>query len=909
MKVTSLKKERGLGLATFLVALLTASLCFIPFMLMHDGYFIFFGDFNVQQIPFYQSCHEAVRSGNIFWSSTTDLGANFIGSYSFYLLGSPFFWVTLLFPNNFVPYLLGPLLILKFAFAALTAYLYIRRFTKAPQAAMLGGLLYAFSGFSVYNIFFNHFHEVIIVFPLLLLGVELFCAEKRHGVLALTVFAAAFINYFFFFGMVVFVIIYYLIKMLSGCWKFSFGRFLLMMFECVLGLAMSAALLLPALGAILGNGRITEFLTGWGGILYGKESIYGNIIQCFFFPPDLPAKPVFFPEADVKWSSLGGWLPLMGMTGVFTWMQGKRGHWLRRVIGVMIFMALVPVLNSAFYALNAAYYARWFYMPILMMALSTAMSIEDREVNWWSAYRWCLFITLGITLVVALFPAKNDGGNITLGLYTQSEDGVYLFRFIITAAVALISLIIVGILIPLIKNNIKFFYKTAIPICMVITVLYTAFFISSGQSHSYLIKDVMIDSLIEGEIDLDDDGGFRVDTYDSVDNTAMFYGFRSINAFHSIVPSSVTEFYEFLGEDRSVASRPSAELESIRPLLSVKYVLNLQGQKPFETAEGTLMPGYTYKGSESGHDIYENYNYIPMGFAYDYYMTEPDAKYFGDEHIDEMMLKAILLDSKQITKYRNVLPSIKSDYDIGNISLDSKLEKVEFDYENYAADCKKLAENSCSNFEYTNYGFKASITLKDDNLVFFSVPYDKGFSATVNGKPAEIEKVNVGFMAVLCEKGENEIVFTYNTPGLNLGVKISLAAFSLFAIYIITMFIVKKIKPALFTPEYPEGEELKSKFLTYEMADIVNSQDESTPENSGDTPPEDIANEEELIITPTDNNPTEETQTPTKATSPDISDEEFFKEIDHTGRDQGYYGGIPGGFIVDDTVLDDEDID
>ena len=30
--------------------------------------------------------------------------------------------------------------------------------------------------------------------------------------------------------------------------------------------------------------------------------------------------------------------------------------------------ALVPILNSAFYALNSSYYARWYYMPVLVLA-------------------------------------------------------------------------------------------------------------------------------------------------------------------------------------------------------------------------------------------------------------------------------------------------------------------------------------------------------------------------------------------------------------------------------------------------------------------------------------------------------------------------------------------------------------
>ena len=154
-KTVSLKPVKGKGGMTFLLGLLVSACFFLPYMIFSEGYFTFYGDFNVQQIPFYKECHAAIKSGNIFWNWNTDLGANFIGSYSFYLLGSPFFWLTIPFPNSFVPYLMGPLLILKFGCAALTAYFYIRRFTRTPDAAMLGGLLYAFSGFSVYNIFFN----------------------------------------------------------------------------------------------------------------------------------------------------------------------------------------------------------------------------------------------------------------------------------------------------------------------------------------------------------------------------------------------------------------------------------------------------------------------------------------------------------------------------------------------------------------------------------------------------------------------------------------------------------------------------------------------------------------------------------------------------------------------------------
>ena len=131
----ALGKKKQLRLMTFLIAFFVATAFFIPFLITGHGYFIFFGDFNVQQIPFYRYCHDAVRNGQFGWSYVTDLGSNFIGSYAFYLLGSPFFWLTIPFPGSVVPYLMAPLLILKFSFAALTAYLYIRRFTARAETA------------------------------------------------------------------------------------------------------------------------------------------------------------------------------------------------------------------------------------------------------------------------------------------------------------------------------------------------------------------------------------------------------------------------------------------------------------------------------------------------------------------------------------------------------------------------------------------------------------------------------------------------------------------------------------------------------------------------------------------------------------------------------------------------------
>ena len=830
LKHTALRPQKEKYLSTFIIALITASALFVPYMIMGEGYFIFYGDFNVQMIPFYKEAHKAIKAGNIFWNWNTDLGANFIGSYSYYLLGSPFFWLTIPFPNWMVPYFMGPLLILKFACAAFTAYCYIRRFTRTPQAARLGGLLYAFSGFSVYNIFFNMFHEAIIVFPLLLLSLELLITENRRFIFALTVALCAVTNYFFFFGMVVFTVIYFFVRLFSGAIKVKISRFFVLVFEAVLGLALAAFLLLPSILAILGNSRISEVLLGWNAIMYGKEQIYANIMECFFFPPDIPARPVFFPGANVKWSSLGGWLPLFSMVGVFVWFSQRKNHWLKRVLGISIFMAMVPILNSVFYAFNTAYYARWFYMPILLMCLATVSLTEDSTVKWSIGYKWVLGITAAVTLVIGFFPQKDtENDKLIFGLYSQSDDGMYTFRFWVTCAIAILSLVILGMLLKLIKTDRKAFYRGATVCVCIISAVYGNFFIACGRSHSYDIKEIMIDKLIEGEVDLEDDSNFRVDVYDGVDNTSMYLGLPGINAFHSVVPGSIMSFYDYIGVERSVASRPDTDVAAIRPLLSVKYLLNRKdGDSFLDDDNETLMPDYEYVKTSGGYYIYENKNYIPYGFSYDYYMSYEFCDSYSKSDRASLMLKAVLLTDEQIKKYSYLLDNLEN-LELPPYYYEEEGTSLSLTDEAMAYDCEQLRETSADLFEIDNDGFTAKVTRDKDNLVFFSVPYDDGWTAYVNGKEAEIENVNVGFMAVKVGTGESEIRFVYRTPGLVNGLLITGGACIVLLLYILIWTIYKKNH----SPDncYPEGEQLIKEWRRQDREDALKILSERFPEN------------------------------------------------------------------------------
>ena len=107
---------------------LTAAIFFLPFYLLDGGFFHYAGDFNSQQISFYRYMNGFVKGAgypdsafagaprNTF-SWATDLGSGVMNAYSFYLYGSPFFWLSVLLPQSWLPYMMVPLLVLKFAVA------------------------------------------------------------------------------------------------------------------------------------------------------------------------------------------------------------------------------------------------------------------------------------------------------------------------------------------------------------------------------------------------------------------------------------------------------------------------------------------------------------------------------------------------------------------------------------------------------------------------------------------------------------------------------------------------------------------------------------------------------------------------------------------------------------------------
>ena len=777
MSAELLQKPKSQYPRVFLICLALSAALFAPhciFDAIQGGFFHYAGDFNDQQISFYSYANAFVKQGGSF-SWATDLGSGFINAYSFYLVGSPFFWLSLLLPSRLTPWFMVPLLCLKFALAGAGAYRWARRWVRREDSAVLAGCLYAFSGFSVYNIFFNHFLDVVALFPYLLAAFDDAAVEGRRGVLPFWVAVNLLNNYFFFAGQPVFLILYFLCMCRGKKYRFSPRMLGRMLFESVLGCGLGCVLLVPAALSLLQNPRTIDPFSGYGFLVYGKAQQYLSILYSGLLMPDAPYLTDLFDEGVLKWTSLSAYLPVVGLAGGLAFCRVRRRHPFARLLKICLLFALVPVLNSAFYALNSSFYARWYYMPVLILCGATVKLLENER-----AVRTDLPSTLGFvalatlsSIAFAVVPNGTDEDGAPLIGVVDSQPGFGGILAVTMLGIGLFALVlwycrkeprrIVVLLLPVVLGF-SFVYGTVhLSITKYGQLTHDSTYVEQTYGEAPTLRETL-DSLA-GE-----DGFYRLDAYECHNNMGLWLDRSCIQFFNSTVAPHILEFYPSVGVTRDVNSKPDVSLYALRGLLSVRYTLVPEEKQADWEQEG--LQGWNLAARSGSYLIYENENWVPMGLTYDYYISEDAFEELPEEERGNVLMKAVLLDQDQIYQWKDLLDPLPQS------ELDAR------DYTDYVKDCAARRQTAAVSFTATSTGFTAQMEdLDRQTLAVFSVPYDDGFTATVNGQPAPILKVDNGLMAVAVPSGDSEIVFRYQTPGLGVGIGIALSAAVLYLVY------------------------------------------------------------------------------------------------------------------------------
>jgi len=791
----SITVKRGLYRVMYLSAFIMF-LVALPTLVRFNGIFLTTDDYIEQQLPFIIHCKHLLSNGIPYWDWNTHLGGDFLASYSFYTLGSPFFWMLLPFPESLLPYAMVLSIIAKHVTAAVTSYFFLILFVKNSRTAVLGSLLYAFSSFTVINQHFNHFTDVIALFPLLLIGLEKAFepGSKKRYLFPAAVFLNAAANYYFFWSSTLFLLLYFFVRFVFNKRMrtvITIKALLAVCFEFLAGVAMACVFWLPSILYQMNSPRVSDLQMAFNEIFSKNNAPFWNIlevIRMMLMPAETPRFLVYSPLV-FRYHSVAAFLPVFGLVFALLFCIRNSRHWISRLVFLCIAISLIPHLNGLFTLFTNTWYKRWWYAFVLVCVLATCLAFEEfcegsKNAGMLRQARRILFsCVLAIIVIVLpqlylLFKATYNQLDILGGTelqllflngtknpyYTAKGTRILSFALTLVNYAALACILWSGRLrkyvLPLVSAVILVNYISFIQFNDHAVIKYPVHGKTKLFSLDYRARQILDENRPQNT---GSSYQYRIDSPSFVKNYALYINQPSITSFNS-VKCLTAKFLEVagFGEDRSVMSIPPEHKAALRALLSVKYYIQYDNKGIcFDIPEGFE------KASQNGNiTMWENKNYIPFGFTYDSYVLSTEVKLTAG-NIAETMLQTVVLESNE-----------QSD----RLSF---LERGAYRPELSWTDAQKeRLRTVCYDFTGNSSGFKAKINTDKRELVFFSIPYCKGWKAEINGKPVNIEKVNLCFMAVAVNEGVSEIVFTYTTPGIRLALLISLTATCMLILYI-----------------------------------------------------------------------------------------------------------------------------
>ena len=708
-------------------------------IMTQGGLFSLAGDFNAQQITFAMAANDAIKSGNIIYDWSLDLGSNFIGGMMFYILGNPSFWLSMLFPSGMFMYVVGWIYMLKYAVAGLTSYAYLERYTRDKKNALIGSMLYAFCGYMAEDLLFYHFHDVVALFPLLMLTFDGLVLEKKRGPFIFAVAINALVNYFFLVGEIIFMAAYYILRYLIPGFNFKthIRRLPQILIEGILGGMLGCFLLLPAFLFTIQNPRVEVDYTGSTSLVYTAER-YLYILKGLVFPGEVMSHQSAVIKSN--FSSCNAYIPVVGLVLVIAFVRMRPRHWLTRMLTFCLVFAVVPILNASF-SLFAGVYCRWYYMAALMMVLASVMILERwqaentsrRKVNPFRSVKRQItagtIIWGGITLAFILF--------LVLVRWNDTEPSkIYRMDiFVIWSIVSLAGTFMTWFTLCYLKKYQRTILLFTIYICAIFTTTLTIYLyqqahgLNADQVHDKIVTSARLD--YEGP-------EYRYSSRDNIET--LCHNHKASANFCSTVSGSIFRFYESLGLERDVKS-PEAP-KGLYNLISAKYDIT-----------------------------------TAIGFTYDTYMTASDFEttYADDRAI--LMLKTLIIPDDMEDVVSRTLRSYDSFTD--GYATEEYLNAIS---SAHLKECARDVSETTSTYECT-------IDADADKYAFFSIPNDSGWSATVNDEPVDIMDIN-GFMAVPVNEGENRIRFFYKVPGLAEGCMLTAGGAIAILLYIFVVPLV-----------------------------------------------------------------------------------------------------------------------
>ncbi len=762
-----------------------------------------------QYAPFFSEFrYKLQEGGSLLYSWDVGMGVNFAALYAYYL-ASPLNWLVFFCPESLVIEFMTYLIIVKTGLCGLSFAYYLGKHNRLESAGVaFFGIFYALSGYMAAYSWNIMWLDCILLFPLIVLGLERLVQEKRG--LGYCVFLGLSIlsNYYISIMICLFMVLYFVCLLilekrnrrpadyLSACLRFAFYS--------LLAGALAAAVLLPEIAAL-------------------QSTASGD----FNFPETAEQ---YFPIFDMLARHIGNVETEIGLD-----------HWPNLYCGVAVFLFLplyfacrrIPAREKAVYGGLLLFFYASFSINVLNFIWHGFHYPNSLPCRQSFIY---IFLVLSMCFRAFVFldgtPKRRIGaafgGAAIFLLLAQKLITDDAYHFIVFYVAFLFLAIYTGIL---------YFYKNARRPAFVAALLAmgvvsveaaanTAVTSVTTTSRTAYTQDNADTRTVTR--DLRENGGFyRIDKTDArTKNDGAWMNFPSASLFSSVANADMTELFRTLGCEAStnaysiVGSTPLTD-----SLFSIRYALyhgkqenprlslySFSGEtylyeNPWTLPLGFILPDIAETGwkldLQTPIDVQNDLSYVldvPESFELipghheggSFTFTVPqDGEYYIC--IMNRQVQSVSLSSDREEWSRNI-DNVNRGFLIetgyrragevltvqnGDGQTDLNARAYRFQEEGLQGIYERLNRNPLRLSEWEDTRLAGTIDAGDGGTLFLSIPYDEGWTALVDGKAAVTRKIWGAFTGFEVPAGTHQIELSYEPPGLREGTAVSAAALAI----------------------------------------------------------------------------------------------------------------------------------
>ena len=778
-------------------------------------------DMNQQVIPLLCDFKDILAGKDGFFLSLSNAGGmNFYGVF-FFFLASPFSFLVAFVSKADIPFLMNILVVLKLCTCAICAGIYFeKRFCSlSPFLKAALSTSYALCGYGM--LFYQNiiWLDIMYLFPLLLLGIELLSDEGKPLLFTLSLGATVIVNYYISYMVILFALLYF------GFYALFFKRADLTVFvrlgiSTVCALLFGALVWLPSLLQYFSSGRTSNVIQGLKDsafFAYTETSLPVLLCTGIILAVLLLILPRFY-EQSVKMKMLACVFLLMCVP-VFTepvnrmWHTGNYMSFPVRYGFITVFMGLVI---CAEYLSGKEFASRTrpiFGVPVIALCTGTALFMLSY------AYKNC--DTLSHYVQTLWGDKASLQGLLILFLCAV---GIYI------AVIALASCKKIG--------------QSILALCLCIAVLaegLCAVTVYVGTAKDKLDTNNFA-KFIALEDTVDDTGLYRVNMSSKISDANMTgaAGFNSLGHYTSLTHSNymkAAKQFGLSGYWMEIGNWGGSILSDA--LLNVEYEISrdgfdykvnkTSGAAGFGIASAKKLP----EELPDGNRLYVLGKYFADIFALDSNpVTQYDIAYTaGCEHFkrdgqnyfvslknDNSIVYNLRADGEKMLyfdcyngAFNALTEPINGAFDVyvnGSLfsrdyptqSYNAPLELGSFKDEQVTVLLKLKKDINCFSFGvfgvdsdavstavstakipvFTQEGSTITAELRADNLgeMFLSLPYNEGYRITLNGKEIPYSRCMTGFMSISPDKA-GSLKITFVPKGFYLGLALSVAGVAL----------------------------------------------------------------------------------------------------------------------------------